>query len=128
MQFSEVTNETPKLAVVFSDEGGKEQFQWGMGGGQLPLLSVIGGIVQTQTCSVTDIQDCPQPMFVMVWDEASRGFSYFIHKSIPWRSLVGMLEVIKFTLISTTAAKQAANQQMILGPDGRPANRRPVIM
>jgi hypothetical protein len=113
---------------MFKREGEKELFQWGIAG-QIPLMSLIGFIVRVQTNPCLEPEVCPEVSAVIAWDQATGIFKFFVHKDIPWDSLVGMLEAIKFTLISSQVARASANQQMILGPDGRPAGgNRPVIM
>ena len=66
---------------------------------------------------------CPESALVIAWDEGERKFHWFVHPSIPVDSLVGMMEMIKATLVDTHIARSAAAQQVILGPDGQPARR-----
>ena len=115
-----VKQDTPRLVIMFQCQDGQERFQWGMVG-KIPLLSLIGCIARVQGDLVfRAAQECPQPALVIAWDEDKHGFSWYVHPDVPIDSMIGMLETIKAALIGTNAARQAASQQMILGPDGQP--------
>lgn len=115
-------SDTPRLVVTFKNENGNEMFQWGVAG-NLPLLTVIGFITKIQSdVYYKDITPCSNSSLVIVWDKSKNDLECFLDKSIPVHSLVGMLETIKFTLMATNVAKAHANQQVILGPNGRPAS------
>ncbi len=124
-KFSDLKQDTPRVVVMFKGEDDKELFQWGMIG-KMPILTLIGCIVRVQeelSASFLQPEACPESSLVIAWDDEKREFSWFVHPSIPIDSLVGMLETIKMTILATLAAQQASNQQMILGPDGRPVRR-----
>lgn len=137
MKFSDIKQDTPRLVVMFKRDGEpsgcsppREMFQWGIVG-QIPILYLVGEIIRVQE----DVRhprgtECPESAFVMVWDEATREFSWFIHPDIPILPLVGMLETIKLALTNSLPAQRMAAQQVpvspILGPDGQ-AMRKGVI-
>ena len=118
-----VQADTPRLVVMFRRDGDKEQFQWGMVG-SMPILTLVGYIVRVQAELAFRSPDvCNQEALVIAWDSELRKFSWFVHPNIPIDSLVGMLDTIKSTILGSHMARQAAAQQLILGPDGRPMKR-----
>lgn len=126
-KFANVTKDTPRLVVMFKQTGQQENFQWGMIG-EMPILSLIGQIIRVQgelpMMEPGDpLYNCPERALVLAWDNDGRKFSWFVHADIPVTALVGMLETIKMTILGTHMARQVANQQVILGPDGQPARR-----
>ena len=127
-RFNDVVRaDTPRLVVMYRrDERGQEQFQWGMVG-SMPLMTLIGYIVRVQgemcLAEPSDGRECPQPALVVAWDAPSGGFEWFVSPDMPTDATVGMLETGKVTLLGTHLARQAANQQVILGPDGNPVRR-----
>lgn len=122
--YEKVKQDTPRLVVEFKIEGGKELFQWGIVG-QIPLLTVIGAVDRAQSgLHTATLKECPERGLVIAYDPESRTFETFAHPDTPIESMIGMLEAIKETLVSTHMARAAANQQFILGPDGRPMGRR----
>lgn len=118
-----VKQDTPRLVVMFKLENEKEMFQWGVVG-KMPLLSLIGFMsrIQGDVAYGSGIA-CPQSALVITWDEKRHSFSWYLHPDIPVDSLVGMMEAIKQTLVSSQMARQAASQQIILGPVGAPIRR-----
>ncbi len=114
---------TPRLVVTYTNNNGVDQFQWGVVGG-IPLLSLVGGIVKVQANLGYDgNDDCPECALVMAWN-SHRKFDWFVHPDIPVDALVGMLETIKLTIVSSKMGQQAAAQQVqVLGPDGQPVRR-----
>lgn len=123
-KFSEtVQDNTPRLVVMFRRDADNELFQWGVVGA-MPLVTLIGYITRVQSeLAFRSPEECDESAMVIAWDKDERSFSWFVHPDVPVDSLVGMLETIKATLVGTHLAKQVAAQQMILGPDGRPARR-----
>ncbi len=119
-----VTQETPRLVVMFQRDGENEMFSWGIVG-KIPLLSLIGAIVETQVelFVVEWAEKCPESSLVIAYDEATRKFQWFIGPDIPTHPLVGMLDTIRITLATTHVARQQAAQQVVLGLDGRPFRR-----
>ena len=119
-----VQQDTPRLVVEYKREGKKDLFTWGVVGA-IPLVKLVGCIVRVQAKIVGDswIDECEPLALVIAWDDRAENFDVFCHPGIPEDSLVGMLEVVKATLLATHAARQAGAQQMILGPNGRPMSR-----
>ena len=125
MKYAEVTQDTPRLVVMFhSPAPGHERFQWGIVG-KIPILSTIGYITYIQAELVLPSQPtCDQLALVIVWDADRTMFDYFVHPSIPVNSLVGMLELIKAALVDSQMAQHVRNQQVgLCGPDGQPIMR-----
>lgn len=115
-----VQPDTPRLVVMYKREGDREGFQWGVVG-NIPLISIVGAVCRAQArlMSGNNPPDrCPQPALVIAWYEDR--FYYFSDPAIPVEAMVGMLETLKQPLVATNLARQAANQQVILGPDGVP--------
>ena len=124
MNFDDTMQSNPPRLVVMwriAEDGG-EQYHWGISGKSVPILSLIGSIVESQFDIVNGewIQECTneQPAFVLAFDAVERSFSHFKHPDIPNESLVGMLEVIKQILVASRLAQQTAGVS-ILGPDGK---------
>lgn len=119
-----VNNDTPRLVVLMDIKpNGEERFQWGVVH-NIPLLSLIGSVTELQFKMTSDewINKCPQVAAVIAWIDGK--FEYFAHPTIITSACVGMLEIIKSTLVDTQLARRAANQQIILADsNGRPINR-----
>lgn len=121
--FADIQQDTPRLVVMYKHEAGKDMYQWGMVG-HMPLSDLIGAVTRVQSeIYFRAAEACPESALVLVWDAEDRRIKWFIHSSIPHDSVVGMLEMIKHAFINSQAAKRAANQQLILGPDGKPIGR-----
>ncbi len=108
---------------------GTKQFQWGMAG-QIPLLSLVGGIVRIQQeLFLRSPNPCRAPALVLAWEpegpETAGRLEWFLNSQIDLDALCGYLETVKLTILGTYQARQAAAQQVqmkVLGPDGRPAD------
>ena len=125
-KFTDLAQDTPRLVIMFRQDGDNEMFQWGIVG-KVPVLTFVGVITRVQTelplIEPGDVRhDCPESALVIAWGGGHK-FSWFVHPSIPVDSLVGMMEMVKATLVDTHIARSAAAQQVILGPDGQPARR-----
>lgn len=128
MNFEEtMQSNPPRLVVQFQlGKDGSENFQWGIVG-QIPMLSLIGGISAVQSC-LTDNRWMPectgeQPALVITWDAEHREMSCFLHNDIPTLPLSGMLEVIKSMLTASRTAQHMGASRVessVLGLDGRP--------
>lgn len=116
-----VTQETPRLVVKFKCEDGKEMFDWGVVG-HIPLMSLIGAIVDVQTEITLEkwMEKCPEQALVIVWNELSHTFSYFVSDGIPVPPLVGMLEVIKTIIVATMLQQMETQRPKILAANGMP--------
>ncbi len=128
--FAEVIATNPQRLVVMFQRGvgGQEEFQWGVVGA-IPILSLVGYITRVQTELVIHEplkhSRCPDSALVIVYDN---GCKWFIHPDIPVDSLVGMLEMVKASLIASRMAQQlAATQTRIVGPNGQPLPKRLVM-
>ena len=122
-----VKQETPRLVIIFQREGDKENFQWGMVG-NIPVLSLIGHMVRVQAeLPLLEPGDarhhCPESALVIAWDDEHRTFDWFINPNIPMDPLVGMMDMIRMTLLSQHMVRHMVTQQPILGPDGKPIPR-----
>lgn len=128
--YEAVSADTPRLELRFRiDEQGREQFEWGMQGG-MPILSLISAIINVQhqlqtmpSWAWTVKHDCPEQKVVLAWNTQTRSFDWFAHKDTPRDAVIGMLEMIKATIVAGNVARQMASQQLILGIDGRPVRR-----
>ncbi len=116
----------PRLVILFQRGGdGAEHFQWGTEK-VMPALSLIGAIIRVQAELPLlepgdERHDCNPSALVLAWDATTRTVQWFVNKDIPIEPLVGMLEVIKASLVGSRLAQHAAAQQMrIVGPDGQP--------
>jgi hypothetical protein len=122
-----IATDPPRMVVLFrrAEDGGSEQYQWGLVH-SIPILTLIGSIVEAQSDLVERdrlyMPECDESAFVMVWNAEDQYFSHFKHPTIPPLSLVGMLDIIKATLIGGQLGQNAAAQR-ILGPDGSPLPR-----
>ena len=116
-----VHHDTPRLVVMFKQDGLQEQYQWGIVG-IMPILSLIGYIGRVQQALIYGgSPDCPESALVIAYDTEIQTFDYFVHPDIPVNSLIGMLDVVKFAIIASRAGQQAAAQKVqIYGPDGSP--------
>jgi hypothetical protein len=116
---------TPRLVVKYRKmPDGGDQFEWGVVG-HMPLLSLIGYVVRVQAeLAFRSPEPTDQQALVVLFDPTkseSDQFCYFVHPDIPVDAMVGMLETVKFTLVSSRFAQKAgANKVSILGPDNRP--------
>lgn len=116
-----VRQDTPRMVVLFKDDGpGQEKFSWGIVG-NMPAVTLIGAIHRVQ-CELFTVpgEECPDPALVVTWDEPTNTMDWYVHSSIPVEPLVGMLEIIKLILVNTKMGQQVASA--VLGPDGRPAS------
>lgn len=129
MKITDIKQDTPRLVVEFSrDDVGKERFGWGIVG-QVQLMTLTGAIARVQTQLVVgypEVDECEAMALIVVWDESEMVFTYFVNPHIPVDSLIGMLEMIKTTLVGTQMAQQQAGQAglPIFGADGRPLPKR----
>ena len=128
MRFDELTQDTPRLVITYRKFAeGKEAFQWGAVG-SIPALTMVGEIMYTQDKLRTEaryhIPDCPELALVVAWDEEFKCFERFLNKSIPTNGLLGMLEVVKLTIVlGQLQQPRHGHGQAILGPDGMPFGR-----
>lgn len=121
--YDKVTQDTPRLVIMFKRDGEKELFQWGFIG-QIPLLTLVGALIRVQAeLTFKAAQECPESALVITWNNEIKKIDWYVHPSIPVDSLVGMIETVKATILATHGAKQLAAQQLILGPDGKPVRR-----
>ena len=124
--FAETMSADPPRLVVMFQRGhdGSEQFQWGVVG-QMPILSLIGGIARAQI-SLADggwMPECDDDAkaFVIAWNKDERELSHFLHPEIPVEPLIGMLETIKAMLVGSRLGQHNAAQKVeLLRPDGTP--------
>lgn len=129
MRYEDIKQDTPRLVVTFQRPApDQENFQWGIAG-SVPLIVLIGKIVRVQA-DLPMLEPgapeyaIPESALVISWD--GKAFHYLVHPSIPVDSMIGMLEMVKMALITSQAAQQARNQQImprrqpLLGPDGQP--------
>lgn len=117
-KYSEVVKEdTPRLIVKFRiHEDGKDDYEWGVIG-QIPLLQLVGAVldVQAEMCESVGWQlevkgkTCPDQQLVIVYDKSL--FSWFVHRDYPKYGMLGMLDIIRATLVDTIRATQAQQQQ-----------------
>ena len=123
-----VQQDTPRLVVTFQRSDDDELFNWGIVG-KMPILTLVGYITRVQSELVYRTPDpCEPSALVIVWNATTKQFNYFIHPDIPTDSVVGMLDLIKFTLVNTHIARQMASQQQqvtpsqskLIGPNGAP--------
>lgn len=127
-----MATDPPRLVVQYGHTpDGSECFEWGAVG-SIPVLTIIGYVERVCVELVTDIPipecDVPNnpPSLVIAMDPRDGKMVHYKHSSIPADALVGMLAVIKATLIQGRVAQHMAAQHMaagIIGPDGRPVNR-----
>lgn len=123
MKFSDIQQDTPQLVVLYKFEGGQDRYQWGVTKG-IPVDHLIGRIVRVQTelpyIEPSDGHYCPESTLVIAWDKDKKSH-WFIHDRIPIDSIIGMLEMIKTTLVgSQLAQKQVTQKVCLVGVDGRP--------
>lgn len=128
MTFADVVRTNPPRLVVMcqiSEDRTKQRFQWGLVG-SVPILNLIGGIIRAQAElpliePADDRHSCPEPAFVLAWDDTARKLNLFVSPDVPVDPLVGMLETIKTALVMSRYAQQAASHRVqVLGPDGTP--------
>ena len=119
-----VNANTPHLVVSFELVGENELFRWGMVG-NLPILILVGYIIRVQAeLAFRQPEECDDKALVIAWDPEAKKFSWFVHPDIPIDSLVGMLEMVKVTLLSSFMASQQKPKSSLFGPDGQPFHRR----
>ena len=126
-EFAELMRKNHARLVVMYREApdGSEQFQWGIVG-HIPILSLIGYVSTTQA-ALGDAKWLPEPdggdsALVIAWDADGHSADILCSQEIPRQPLIGMLEVIKATLVGTRLAQMAvAQQRQVVGLDGRPA-------
>ncbi len=122
MKFSDIKQDTPRLVVRFQRRGKEQLFEWGVVGA-VPLLTLIGAVGRVQgELAFKAGEECPDSALCVAFFEG--GSAWFVHQDIPTDALLGMLEVIKATLVATQAAQNAGAKLVpILGPDGQPIRR-----
>jgi hypothetical protein len=123
MDFAEVMKTNPPRLVILHQfgENKEDQFQWGIVG-TIPILTLIGALTSAEVMIATEktMQECFKQAFVIAFDRDNNPV-YFVHPSIPKHSLLGMVSLIKATVIGGRIAQQAANQRTtIVGVDGKP--------
>ena len=125
-----VQQDTPRLVIEFFLKDGNETFKWSVVG-HIPILSLIGAMTRIQTDghirSGNEDEDtgAPSHALVAVWQADANDFEVFIGSEIPMYSLVGMLEIIKTSLVAAFMARAMATMTPpIYGPDGQPMIRR----
>lgn len=122
--FSDVMQSNPPRLVVLYQRAndGTDHFQWGIVG-SLPVLGLIASVCRAQYELLEEkyIPECEgeTPALVITWDVVDKFSSFWLHTDVPTEPLLGMLEVIKATLVTGRLGQQAAAQR-ILGPDGQP--------
>lgn len=123
----DVREDTPRLVVLFrlSEQG--EEFQWGVVG-KIPSLTLLGMVIRTQAelyCpkSYDKLHACPEQDLVVTWNPEDRQTWWYAHDTMPLYPMLGMLDTIRMAILSTLDARRQGNQQVILGPDGRPVPR-----
>lgn len=121
-----VNEKTQRLIVQFRMDGKKADFQWGLTQG-LPLADLIGyiGRVQADLLSGAWTMSSDELKAVVIaFDPEAWKFSHFVHEDVPRDAMVGMLEVVKTTLVmGKLGSRVASNRVEILGPDGKPFGR-----
>lgn len=122
-KFNEIVKQdTPRLVISYKSINNQDTFQWGVLG-HVPVLTLIGAITRVQAEYFFTAHPCPESALVIAWSNgfSSSSIDWFIHEDIPQVPVMGMLEVVKATIVNTHVARQAAAQQVrILGPDGAP--------
>lgn len=109
-----VTSETPRIVVMFRYEGGTEHFQWGIVG-EIPRITALGALTRVQSeLYYKAAKICPALALVITYNPSIKKIDWFIHPDAPIDPIVGMLETIKFAILSA----QQPNKSSILGPDG----------
>lgn len=115
-----------KLMIRYRCIDGKDLFDWGVTG-DIPIMSLVGVIHRIQTelhardTFPNDDHSHQDQSLIIGWDADKKMFSWSVHNNIPTDALIGMLEIIKTTIVTgMTAQRIAAQQRMLLGPDGRP--------
>ena len=118
------------MVVEFSMVDGNETFKWGVVG-HIPILSLIGALSGMQGYLPIGEEDdgkhpgAPENALVIVWHADINDFEVFRGAELPTYSLVGMLEIIKTSLIAAFMARaQTSMPPPIFGPDGQPMIRR----
>jgi len=118
-KFAEIMKSSPPRLVVKYQRNGGDRFEWGMVG-ELPVLTLIGAVTRIQSeLPFRAVEECDESAFVIAWD--GNKMVYFIHPDIPIDPLIGMLDMIKTSLIGSRMA-QSLPQVQVLGPHGKPIN------
>lgn len=132
-KFTEIVKEdTPRIIIKFEfDEQGRDQYEWG-NIGNIPLMSLIGGIVNVQV-ELSDIsldrlvihdKICPDQMLVITWDKDTKDFDWFVHRNVPKYGMLGMLDLIRATMVDSIRARQSTIQQpTLVDINGQPIRR-----
>jgi len=115
------------VVEFYRTENGLERFGWGIVG-EVPLLTLIGFLTRVQSDLFFKSPDkCDQSALVVAWDAENKVFDYCVNQHIPVDPLVGMLELVKMTLVKSQLEnnKQQHSGVGLFGADGRPLfNRR----
>lgn len=136
MKYAEVmATNPPRVRVDYaSAEDGSERFTWGIVGG-MPGMSLIGAIAGVQSALIQveplAFERCDDSSLVLVFLKdapAGEQFVWFVHPGIPMEPLIGMLEVVKQSLVGAQMAQMAASQSRILAADGGPIRGKPIIL
>ena len=137
MNYAEImATNPPRVRVDYARaEDGSERFSWGLVGGGIPGMSLIGAIsvVQSALIQVEPLafERCDESALVLVYLKdapAGEQFAWFVHPDIPMEPLIGMLEVAKQTLVSAQMAQMAQAQSRIVAANGGPIRGRPIIL
>jgi hypothetical protein len=127
-----VTPGTPHLWVNYDLVDGKRIMTWGVNRPEhVPSLDMIGAVIRAQNLlsdrSFSDMDPwfewCTECRFVIAWYGPHPEF--FLHKDIPIDKLLGMLEVVKSTLMASMIMRQQQQQHdkvRMYGTDGRVVN------
>jgi hypothetical protein len=130
-----VKEDTPRLVVRFKiNDDNKDMYDWYIHGA-IPFIHLIGAIVKVQGILSTtlgwelDVKEltCPEQELVIahtITDKFNE-FNWFIHRDFPRYGMIGMLDLIRVTLVDTIRMKQANQRghQPILGPDMKPIRK-----
>lgn len=125
----------PRLVITYKLKGEQQQFDWGMVG-QLPMLSIIGKLVEVssdiligremQQRYYDSVQYPGQPMSLVIAQGHlnSSAFVWFMHRDIPHTELIGMIETIRMGLIMQIQVQaQKERTSPLLDPNGMPIIR-----
>lgn len=118
------------VEMIISDNG-EETFKWGVVG-KVPILSMISGILAAQLVMRSEpegdgdgsqSEGMPGNALVCIWNDNTQDFEVFCGEYMPTLSLIGMLEVIKATLVMQAMNNTSSSQVQMYGPDGQPLRR-----
>lgn len=113
------------MVVSYQRISGTDGFNWGVVG-NIPMLVLVGAVARVQAADITRPDDdhvCPEPALVITWDRDTNTTHWYAHPNLPIDSLMGMLEIIKATLVANLIAQQQQHKlvdRALLGPDGQP--------